>query len=102
MVKVVNHFNEDNVPNVLKAYKAKMSHQEVNEPMRLQCFLRVVGVSMYEEVKRLQKAHDSWESFEEALLEMYDYEEMRERSRYEFDLRVASIKTHQSTMHAFL
>ena len=43
------------------------------EATRLEYICRVVAVSMHEEVKELRKAHESWESFEEALLEVYEY-----------------------------
>ena len=102
LVKKVGRFNGDEVPKILKAYIAKRIPRDVNEAMKLNFFCQVVVVPMHEEVENLQEAHDSWESFEEALLEKYDYEETRERSRYKFDLWVACFKTHQSSTHEFL
>ena len=62
----------------------------------------MVAEPIYEEMKELQKAHDSWVSFEEALREAYGHEEPKGRGLYEFDQWVSSTKTHQSAMHAFI
>ena len=70
--------------------------------MRLKYFCKVVAEPIYEEMKELQKAHNSWLSFKEALREAYGHEEPKGRGLYEFDQWVSSRKTHQSAMHAFV
>ena len=54
------------------------------------------------EVKKLQEAHDSWESFEEALLEKYEYEEQKGGGFCKFNVWLVSTKTHQSATDMFL
>ena len=49
---------------------------------------------MHAEVRELQKAHNSWEAFEEALLEAYKGERSKGRGRHNFDQWVALVKTH--------
>ena len=43
----------------------------MDEAMRLDFFCRVANVSMHNEVKKLREAHESWDSFEGALVEAY-------------------------------
>ena len=40
-----------------------MDSRGVNEAMRLEYFCRVMAEPIYEEMKELQEAHDSWVSF---------------------------------------
>ena len=54
MVKVVNHFNEDNVPKKFKAHNAKMNQIEVNGAERLTRFCQVVIVPIYERSRSSQ------------------------------------------------
>ena len=64
----------------------------MDEAMRLDFFCRVANVSMHNEVKKLREAHESWESFEEALVEAYGYKKPEGQRRQEFDQWVASVK----------
>ena len=48
-----------------------MTEMGVAEATRLDFFCRGAAVSRYEEVMELREAHESWESFEGALLEAY-------------------------------
>ena len=73
VVDRVDRFKGDEDPKILTAYNAEMTKWGVDEATRLEYFCRVVAVSMHEEVKELRKVHESWESFEEALLEAYGY-----------------------------
>ena len=68
VVKKVGRFNGNEV------YNAEMTAREVDEAMSLTYFRRVAAVLIHEEVRELQGAHESWVSFEEALLEAYGYE----------------------------
>ena len=52
-----------------------MDSRGVNEAMRLEYFFRVVVETIYEEMKELQDAHDSWGSFQETLREAYRYKD---------------------------
>ena len=72
VVDRVGRFNGNEVPNFLRAYNAEMTERGVDEATRLDFFCRVAAVSRYEEVKELREAHESWVSFEGALLEAYD------------------------------
>ena len=85
----------------LGAYNAEMMERGVDEATRLDFFYRVVAVSRYEEIKERREAHESWESFEGALLEAYGYAEPEGRGQHEFDPWVASVRRHQNTMEAF-
>ena len=49
----------------------------MNEAMRLAYFCRVVAETIFEEMKELHEAHDSWVSFQEALLEAYRYDKLK-------------------------
>ena len=73
VVDRVGRFNGDDVPRFLEAYDAEMTEWGVDEAMRLEYFRRVAAVSVHKEVKELQEAHESWESFEGALMEAYGY-----------------------------
>ena len=55
---------------------------------------------MHEEVKELREAHESWESFEGALLEAYGYAKPEGQGRLEFNGLVASVKPHQGAMES--
>ena len=90
----VGYFNDVEVQNFLKSYNIEMASRSVNESMRLEYFCRVVSEMIYEEMKELQVAHNSWGSFQETLGEAC--------SLYEFNQWVSSLKTHQSVMHAFI
>ena len=85
VVGLVGWFNGNDVPNILRAYNDEMTEWGVDEVTRLDFFCRVAAISRYEEVKELRKAHESWESFEGALLEAYGYAEPEGRGRHEFD-----------------
>ena len=67
----VSRFNGDDIPKFLGAYNAEMTERGMDEAMWLDFFCRVVNVSMHNEVKKLREAHESWESFEGALVEVY-------------------------------
>ena len=86
----------------MRAYNAEMMKRDADEATRLEYFCRVVAVPIHKEVKELREAHDSWVSFEEALLEACGYEKPEGRGRCEFDQWVASAKTRQRAMQAFL
>ena len=73
----------------------------MDEAMRLDFFCRVANVSMHNEVKKLREAHESWESFEGALLEAYGYKKLEGQSRQEFDQWVVSVKPRHSATEAF-
>ena len=102
MIKRVGFFDGGKVQKFLKAYNAEMDSRGVEEAMRLEYFCRVVAEPIFEEIKEIQKTHDSWVSFKEALRESYGYEEQKGRGLYEFHEWVSSRKTHQSAMHAFV
>ena len=74
VVKKVDCFNRNGVPNFLKAYNVEMTMRDVYEATKLKYFCQVVAISIHKEVRELQEAHKSWASFEEALLEAYGYE----------------------------
>ena len=101
VVDRVGRFNGDDVPRFLEAQDAEMAKGGVDEAMRLEYFPRVAAVSVHKEVKELREAHESWVSFEGALLEAYGYTEPEGRGRHEFDRWVASARRHQSAMEAF-
>mgnify|MGYP006970544030 CR=1 FL=1 len=99
MAEQVGCFNEDEVPKYLKPYNAEMTTRDVDEASRPQYFSRP---SIHKEVKDLREVHDSWVSFEEALLEEYTYEKLKGQGLCEFNQWVSSVKTHESAMHVFL
>ena len=90
------------VHNFLEVYNGEMDSRGVDEAMRREYFFRVVAEPILKDVKKLLEAHDSWATFEKALLEEYGYERSKGRDRRDFDQWVASAKTHQGTMQAFL
>ena len=57
---------------------------------------------IFKAIKELLEAHDTWVTFEKALLEEYGYERSKGRNRRDFDQWVASVKTHQGATQAFL
>jgi hypothetical protein len=65
----VGQFNGNDVPNFLRAYNAEMTERGVDEATMLDFFCRVVVVSMHKQVKELREVHESWKSFDGALLE---------------------------------
>jgi hypothetical protein len=69
--------------------------------MRLEYFCRVVADPIHVEVKELRNAHESWESFEGALLEACGYAKPEGRRRREFDQWVASARRYRNVMDAF-
>ena len=85
MVDLVGRFNGNEVPNFLRAYNAEMTEMGMDESTRLDFVCRVAAVIRYEEDKELREAHESWKSFEGALLEAYGYAEPEGRGRHEFD-----------------
>ena len=74
VVQEDGRLNGDNVPKFLRAYNAEMRKRDVDVATRLEYFCRVVAVLIHKEVKELREAHDSWLSFEEALLMACGYE----------------------------
>ena len=101
VVRLVGRFDGKEVPNFLRAYDAEMTGMGVDEATRLEFFRRTAAASKYEEVKELQEAHESWESFEGALMEAYGCAESEVRGRREFDRWVASARRHRNAMEAF-
>ena len=101
VVDRVGRFNGDDVPRFLEAYNAEMMKEGVDGAMRLECFRRVAAVSVHKEVTELREAHESWESFEGALLEAYGHAEPEGRGQQEFERWVASARRHRSAMEAF-
>jgi hypothetical protein len=93
-------FNGDDVPKILKAYNEEMHARGVGGALKLEYFGRVVADPIRAEVKELREAHESWRSFEGALLKAYGYVEPEEEGRREFDRWVASAKRHRSAMEA--
>ena len=73
MVDRVDWFNGDELPKFLRAYNAEIAESGVDKVTRLEYFWRVVALSTRKEVKKRREAHESWESFEGALLEAYGY-----------------------------
>jgi hypothetical protein len=94
-------FNRDNVPKFLEAYNEEMDAWGVGGALRLEYFCRVVAEPIRAEVKGLREAHESWESFEGALMEAYGHAEPEGRGRREFDRWVASARRHRNVMDAF-
>ena len=90
------------VQNFLKVDNVEMDSRGVDEAMRLEYFCRVVAELIYEEIKELREAHDSWVTFKKALLEVYIYERPKGRGWREFDQWVTSAKTHQRGTQGFL
>jgi hypothetical protein len=82
VVGQVGRFNGNDVPNFLRPYNAEMTERGVDEPTKRDFFCRVVAASMYKEVKELRGAHESWESFQRALFEAYEYAEPEGRDRH--------------------
>ena len=74
VVERIGYFDGGKVQNFLKVYNAEMDSRGVEKAMRLEYFCRVVAKSILEDIKEIQKTHDSWVSFEEALRESYGYE----------------------------
>ena len=101
VVRLVGRFDGKEVPKFLRAYDAEMTGMGVDEATRLEFFRRAAAASKYEEVKELQEAHESWESFEGALMEAYGCAESEVRGRREFDRWVASARRHRSAIEAF-
>ena len=101
VVRLVGRFDGKEVPKFLRAYDAEMTGMGVDEATRLEFFRRAAAASKYEEVKELQEAHESWESFEGALMEAYGCAESEVRGRREFDRWVASARRHRNAMEAF-
>ena len=102
VVERVGYFDGSKVQIFLKVYNAEMDLRGVEEAMRLEYFCRVVAEPIFEEIKEIQKTHDSWVSFKEALRESYGYKGPKGRGLYEFHKWVSSRKTHRSAMHAFV
>ena len=102
VVERVGYFNGSKVQNFLKVYNEEMDSRDVDKAMRLVYFCRVVAQPIFKNVKELLEAHDSWATFEMALLKAYGYERTKGRGRHEFDQWVASTKTHQGAMQAFV
>ena len=102
VVERVGYFDGSKVQIFLKVYNAEMDLRGVEEAMRLEYFCRVVAEPIFEEIKEIQKTHDSWVSFKEALQESYGYKGPKGRGLYEFHKWVSSRKTHRSAMHAFV
>ena len=101
MVGRVSWFNVDKIPIFLRAYNVEMTKWGMEEATRMEYFCRVVAVSMHKEVKELRESHESWESLEGALLEVYGYVKPEGQGQLELDLWVASEKTHRSAMESF-
>ena len=95
-------FRWEQSPNFSKSYNTEMDSRGVEEAMRLEYFCRVVAEPIFEEIKEIQKTHDSWVSFKEALRESYGYEGPKGRGLYKLHGWVSSRKTHQSATHAFV
>ena len=74
MVERVRYFNGAEVQNFLKVYNGEMDSRGVDEAMRREYFCRVVDQPIFKAMKELLEAHDSWVTFEKALLEAYGYE----------------------------
>ena len=79
VVERASYFNGGEVQSFLKVYNAEMDSRGVDEPMRLEYFCRAVAEPILEEIIEIQKAHDSWATFEKALLEKYGYERLKGR-----------------------
>ena len=101
VVNRVGRFDGKEVLKFLRAYDAEMAKMGVDEAMRLDFFCRVAAESKYKWVKELREAHESWESFEGALLEAHGYAAAEERGRREFDRWVTATKRHRNAMEAF-
>ena len=102
VVERVGYFNGAEVQNFLEVYNGEMDSRGVDEAMRREYFCRVVAQPIFKAIKELLEAHDSWVTFEKALLEAYGYERSKGRDRRDFDQWVASAKTHQGATQAFL
>ena len=102
VVERMSYFNGAEVHNFLEVYNGEMDSRGVDEAMRREYFFRVVAQPILKDVKKLLEAHDSWVTFEKALLEAYVYKRPKGRDRRDFDEWVASTKTHQGAMQAFL
>jgi hypothetical protein len=94
-------FNGNDFPFFLEAYNEEMDARGVGEALKLEFFCRAVVEPIRAEVKELRKAHESWESFKGALLEVCGYAEPEVRGRREFDRCVASAKRQWSAIEAF-
>ena len=102
VVERVGYFNGAEAQKFLYAYNIEMDSRGVNEAMKLEYFCWVVAEPIHKEVKELREAHDSWVTFEEALLEAYSYARPKGRGWREFDQWVTSAKTHQRGTQGFL
>ena len=79
VVEQVSYFNGTEVQSFLEVYNGEMDSRGVDKAMRLDYFCRVVDQLIFKDVKELQEAHDSWVTFEKALLEAYGYEILKGR-----------------------
>ena len=70
----MSYFNGAEVHNFQEVYNGEMDSRGVDEAMRREYFFRVVAQPILKDVKKLLEAHDSWVTFEKALLEAYGYE----------------------------
>mgnify|MGYP006970561484 CR=1 FL=1 len=61
----------------MNTYNAEMRMQNVPEDRRLTGFARVVTLSIYAEVLKIQPNCHNWEEFEERLLEKYGLDDTR-------------------------
>ena len=95
-------FNGKGVSRYLREYKAEMMQYRIPEGLQVISFSRVASDELQERIHKIQQQNSTWESFEEALREAYDYERWTGRDRREFDEWVASEKTHRSATQAFL
>ena len=102
VVERMSYFNGAEVQSFLKVYNAEMDSRGVDKAMRLEYFCRVVSQPIFKDVEELLEAHDSWATFEKALLEEYDYERLKGQDRRNFDQWVTSAKTHQGATQAFV
>ena len=59
---------EGQICKFFKGLQCGDDKENVDEAMGLEYFCWVVAIRIYEEMKELQEAHDSWMSYEEALL----------------------------------
>ena len=71
VVERMSYFNGAEVHNFLEVYNGEMDSRGVDEAMRREYFFRVVAQPILKDVKKLLESHDSWVTFEKALLEAY-------------------------------
>ena len=102
LVQRNGEFDGKDVSRYLCEYKAEMMRCGIPEGLQVTSFNRVVTDELQERIHKIGQQNPTWESFEEALREAYDFKRSKGQDRREFDEWVASEKTYRSATQVFL